>query len=277
MYRREDVALPYGLAAEEGFRPAPRKSDETMHAAGGLGMSVRDLGRWLRLNIGGGEIDGRRIVSAALAREMVKEQAGTEPQGRIRRVSGFGLGWQVGTYRERPYALHKGGYFGSAAHVSFLPEQRLGVAVVANGSGGAGLFIDQVVSIDVLDCLLGERHKDLLPALRQEAAKHLPELRKQAGRAEVDFSKADMFSRPLGEYAGEYVEEHFGKLTVTCAGGRLACRLGLLALPVRAVKADAVMLEFDDEERECRFEIEGGRVRAATISVSAGPVRFVRR
>src|SRR5262249_40504064 len=118
MYGDANVALPCRETAE-GWTVSPLiKTDRTMHAAGGLGTTARDLGQWLRLNMNLGTVNGKRILSEAGARQMQTPQSQGEPEGKIRRLEGFGLGWQLGTYRGRPYATHGGGYVGAAAHIS---------------------------------------------------------------------------------------------------------------------------------------------------------------
>jgi hypothetical protein len=84
------------------------KTDRTMHAAGGMGTTARDAARWLILNTNRGELDGRRILPEALAREYYAQQSTHPSSGSIRIEEGFALGWNVGKYRERsrPYFFH---------------------------------------------------------------------------------------------------------------------------------------------------------------------------
>src|SRR2546427_4002350 len=44
------------------------QSDENMQSAGGIFMSISDLGRWLNLNMNSGKLGGKQIVSADLVR-----------------------------------------------------------------------------------------------------------------------------------------------------------------------------------------------------------------
>ncbi|TWT46203.1 putative penicillin-binding protein PbpX [Phycisphaerae bacterium RAS1] len=277
MYRRSDVALPYEVAGE-GMRPASvRKSDATMHAAGGLGISVSDLARWLRLNMAGGQIDGKRILKAESAAEMLKPQAEMEPDGRIRRMTGFGLGWGLGTYRDRPYVQHGGGYVGAGAHVSFLPEQRIGIAVVTNAGAPAAMFIDQVVSIDVYDRLLGEKQKDLLPGLREQVQKRLPEMRQRAAAPEADLTSAGALTHKPEAYAGKYENTDFGTLHAAMRDGRLQLRIGDMPLPIVSAKEDVLTLDLGGNQRRCKFEFDADGRACATIEMEVGPVKFVRK
>ena len=70
----------------------------------------------------------------------------------------------MGKYRDptRPYFFHAGGYVGAASYICFLPAHGIGVAALANSDGGAAMAT--IVTIDVLDRLLGVTGQpDLLP------------------------------------------------------------------------------------------------------------------
>ena len=63
MYAGEDVAYPTLWEAGEHRPAAVRKSDETMHAAGGLGISARDAAAWLSLQLMEGYHEDEELLS----------------------------------------------------------------------------------------------------------------------------------------------------------------------------------------------------------------------
>lgn len=280
MYAGADVAIPYEMGST-GLKPAgQRKTDATMHAAGGLGISISDLGRWLRLNLNGGEIDGKRIVSAERAADMLKLHA-EAPSGKLRVIKGYGLGWAVGTFRpDGPaYASHGGGYVGAGAHTSFLPEKKIGVAIVTNASHPAAMFADQVVSIDIYNRLLGGSHDDLLPALRKEVARRLPEVRERAAAAEKSASDlaAVKLALPADAYCGTYHNEHFGTVRIAKRGETLDIRLGAMSLPLLRCENNEFTVRVDDNNRDGLFEFAKARLWWVTLRLDAGAVRFDRK
>ncbi len=280
MYARDDVALPYEVAST-GFRPASqRKCDATMHAAGGLGLSISDLARWLRLNINGGEIDGKRILSAPAAAQMLELQS-EAAEGKIRAMKGFGLGWQIGTFRENgpKYVSHDGGYVGAGAHMSFLPEKRIGVAIVTNSGPAAYVFIDQVVSIDIYSRLLGGEPIDLLDSLRKQAQRMLPKMREQADQAARPASVVGdgRLTLPVDTYCGEYRNDDYGQVRVARAGDSLDIRLGHMSLLVVGCESDQLSLRVVERPRDARFEVSGTQATAFFLSLEGGEIRFERR
>jgi CubicO group peptidase (beta-lactamase class C family) len=216
MYADANVAMPLVKGGDRWVVSPVVKTDRTMHAAGGLGTTARDLGRFLRLHLNGGSIDGKRILSEAAQHEMVTLQSKDTPDGEIRRLEGFGLGWQLGTYRGRPYATHGGGYIGTAAHISILPEDRLAVGILANVDSAPPLF--DVVSIDVYDHLLGLQEKDLLPGYKQRALERRQE-REARPRMATEPLTAAQLSLPSERYAGVYANEDWGTVQLRIERG----------------------------------------------------------
>ncbi len=256
------------------------KTDRTMHAAGGMGTTARDAARWLILNLNGGEIDGRRILTKAMAREYYTMQSKRpKPEGRIRIEEGYALGWQVGKYRDatHPYYFHGGGYVGAASYFCFLPDDRIGVAVLTNSRGGADLHT--IVSIDVLDRLLGVKdQRDLLPVYEEGSRKRRAE--SPAPPQGLNPVRAPGgLSRPAESYPGTYSDPAFGEVEVFVdAQGELAARFGDMPIALFSRGADEFTACIVPEMTTSgRFEIgPGGGVDAVILDVRAPPPRFVR-
>ncbi|MEM7204825.1 MAG: serine hydrolase [Planctomycetota bacterium] len=267
MYAEDDVAIPMvATGTDGGFEPcAMRKTDATMHAAGGLGASIDDLGRWLRLNLGGGEIDGRRVVSADAVRAMQTQQAALpNPSGRLREMLGFGLGWQVGTFRGRSYVQHGGGYSGAAAHISMLTEDKFGVAAVANASASGHALIE-VVSIDVYDALLGTKDKDYLPGFARQIEAYMA----RRATAPEPATEGEGLAAPVTEYAGTYSHPELGTLRVTASDGQLHATLGALRAQLVPTGGERFVLWVEPEwQATGAFTLDGGRPVAALLDVA---------
>lgn len=124
---------------------------DALAPAGSAGSTARDLGRWLRFLIGRGALDGRRVVSESAWREV------TTPHTRINSDWSYGLGWVLYTWNGHAVVEHNGGSRGISALVSFMPEEGVGFALVAN------------VTPTTLT-RIGEAGKLLWPVLTGEAA-----------------------------------------------------------------------------------------------------------
>ncbi len=159
MYADANVAFPY-LPQGDGWVRSGHKTDRTMHAAGGLGTSIDDAARWIRLQLANGAPGGRRLLAPETVAEIRKTQSTyAQPADSIGVRRGFGLGWMKGTYRGRTYFEHGGGYRGASSTFSFLPEEGIGVAVLVNASSST---MGEIVATDVYDRLLGLEPDDRL-------------------------------------------------------------------------------------------------------------------
>ncbi|HEX7153769.1 MAG TPA: serine hydrolase domain-containing protein [Thermoanaerobaculia bacterium] len=180
---RWPLATPYDANRELRIeRLSFVKVDETMHAAGGLVTTPRDLARWLEANI------HHSVLPAAAYAEAQKRQVAAPDRDWYRFTrSGYGFGWYDSKYEGVRMLHHFGGYEGWRAHVSFLPEQKHGVAIVTN-TGGPGAQLRDVLAAYAYDVLLGK------PDVEAAYATHLAKLRTDM-TASMERARADLEKR----------------------------------------------------------------------------------
>ena len=273
MYAQDDVAIPQ-IVVDGRARPAPvRKNDRTMHAAGGLGTSIDDLARWLRLELGRGAIDGTRLLSARATEASWELLSHASEDSEFDATEGFALGWQRGKYRGHLELAHGGGYVGAASAVLFLPELGLGLAVVASGGGGAGGVV-RLVATDVRERLLADgAERDLLPELLERAR---GERERDERRSAEQARRPLALALPLASYAGVYRDKWFGTLTLEARDGALVGHLGELALTLDTPAPDRVHVgSVGPFAGDGAFELAGGKVVALTLDLGER-VRFAR-
>src|SRR6185503_7753598 len=143
-FPKETFALPY-RTSPTGFTPAYfGKQDSNMQSAGGLVTTPANMGRWLEAHINAGRLDGRQILPAAAIAESHKILAPTSGSQRGLRQLGYGLGWQIATFQQDTLLIHGGGFPGWSTHMSFMPQRRVGVSVMANSDGFGSALVDLV-------------------------------------------------------------------------------------------------------------------------------------
>ncbi len=277
MYGDRNCAVPLEPQGT-GWVPTPvRKTDRTMHAAGGLGTTAADLGRWLRLNLNGGALDGQRVLSQKGLEQMhvLQVKAGQKTPIPEFRTDGFGLGWQVGSFKGQRVVSHGGGYAGAAALVSFMPEEKIGVAVLANTSGPAGPFTG-VVATDVYRRLLKIDADDPLPALLANAKRYF-ERQAAAAPAPGPVGAKELSLAPA-KYVGVYESEHWGTLRIEHKEGRLVAAIGDLPVELKSTGIDRLQVRAGPIPwSEARFEQEGEHVQGVLVELQGfGTLRFVR-
>lgn len=253
------------------------KSDNTMHAAGGMGTTARDLGQWMRLNLNGGRVDGMQIVSEAAMKALHQRHSDAPPRGTLIKLDGFGLAWMLGNYRGKPVLAHGGGYLAAAAYITMLPEDGIGVAVLVNSSV-PGASIIEIMTSDVLDRLLGTpAEKDLLPSAGKKA-RQLIAARKERESTAIAVT-ADRLVLPIESYAGTYRNADWGTIILTVQDGRLNGRAGEFPLHFNSRGKDEVEARAypGDDGHNGAFEVIDSKVAAFSFSPTGGEsVRFVR-
>ena len=121
------VALGYNWNEfDEQFERAPSLNMNGIAPAGGVYSNVLDMAQWIRLQLGEGEIDGKRLISSKAIQET------WTPQIEIGGDVSYGLGWMLREVDGRKVIEHGGMIPGFSAQVSLMPEENLGYVLLMN-------------------------------------------------------------------------------------------------------------------------------------------------
>ena len=247
------IVVPYVISTDvpdagRMVRSGLEKTDENMQSAGGIFMSISDLGRWLNLNMNGGKLDGKQVVPADLIR---KTQTGyTKSTRNVPPFSGdgeYGLGWQIGKYRNEKVVYHHGGYPGYRSHASFMPERKVAVGVLVNNDALGGRLADMLAAYAYDWWLQTENLEvDYAQQLQETLASY--ENRKQRIVAEAaERAKREwQLTKPFTDYAGKYRNELLGTFEIVARDKTLAVRMGnmnTLATPYTEKDTIRVVME----------------------------------
>jgi CubicO group peptidase (beta-lactamase class C family) len=99
-----------------------------MVPSGGLYSSANDMAKFVSFHLAGGKVKGRRLIAENFLKEMYTPQfAATKDE-----IYGYGLGIAAEVWRDATILHHGGGGYGYSTYLSWLPEHRIGVVVLAN-------------------------------------------------------------------------------------------------------------------------------------------------
>lgn len=231
-----NLALPHVWDGVR-HRRIPTKVDDLMHAAGGLVTTAEDAGRWIRLHLGEGILDGKRIFPAGAVREVLTRQVDADLSFWELTREGYGLGWYDGRYHGERLLHHFGGYPGAQAHISLMPERGFGVAVFVNGGGGNAYLLPHLAAGLFYDLVLGkpdaEQHaREALAEAEREGAERLQAQRESFARRERLTARGPG-PAAADRYVGLYRSPARGHLIVTrTADGGLGIEWGALEGPL---------------------------------------------
>ena len=196
--------------------------------AGSIWSSVTDMAKWAGFMIDSGRVDGRPLLQPATWAELFKPQTMVPnsefyPSQRLTKPhwKTYGMGWFQQDYRGQMVQFHTGSIDGMVAIIGLIPEQRLGVYVLAN--------LDPVEARHALmyrafDTWLGVPERDWsteLLGLYRELNAQSDSARAQEERQRITGTKPSL---PLGAYTGTYADSLIGRIEITADNGVLGLR-----------------------------------------------------
>lgn len=226
--RRENRAAPHFRTRAGVWQPGDLTNDDAATPAGGVSSSLRDLTRWLRLQLNGGMFDGRQVVASDALRETHRPQivAMSPPDPSSGPTGFYGLGWfAVFDDRGRLVVQHGGDFSSYNTQATLLPAAGLGIIVLCNGWPSAlresipKAFLEMVTN--------GEASQDWVSAIEASSAAALASVLETAtpfpqGKPPPDSAPP----LPFAAYTGKYSNTIYGEVAVREEAGGLVVEFG---------------------------------------------------
>ena len=239
------------------------KHDEVMNAAGGVASTAPDLARLLLAMLNDGKINGHQALRPGLAAREIEPRVQLESSYQLFQRTGYGYGWYDGTYQGRRAVHHFGSYEGAHAHLSFMPEEGIGVVVLVNMHEPVNYFAEAVAG-SVYDSLLGlpDDQNWQMTVAAAEKARSKPE------RVPHDGGTA--------EWAGDFVNDDWGTLHLVWQKGALHAKLGVAELPMDFQSDEEFITSILGNPVKGHFAGQNGK-KVVILNVPHGPAIFARR
>ena len=214
-------------STESVIRAPLDKMDSNMQAAGGIYTSLNDLSRWLIVNINNGKIDGRQVIPADVMQTVHTGYADVQRSNPPFTGSGkYGLGWQIGQYKNEQVIYHFGGFPGWTSHISYMPDKKIGVAVIVNESTAGGQ-VESLLATYAYDRLLGKETNEAYEKRLGDMAGEYGRFKQQmVGSFKSRASRTWQLTRPVADYTGTYTNDLMGDINISVENGVLAVRKG---------------------------------------------------
>ncbi|MGH7720066.1 MAG: serine hydrolase, partial [Gemmatimonadaceae bacterium] len=220
-----NVASPHA-EIDSVVRAIPYRNIDNIAPAGSINSNVMEMAQWVRLLLGRGTYEGKKLLSPEVVREMQEPQTIIRREGRWLATSpdvnflAYGLGWFLQDHRGRKVVQHGGNIDGMHALVAMLPLEQVGLVILTNRSNS----LTYALMNRVFDAYLGAPAtdwsarllaiNDSLEAVGGVAVRRMEARRVQGTRP----------SLALDKYAGTYSHTMYGDVTVTHDNGQLALR-----------------------------------------------------
>lgn len=252
----------------------------TIAPAGAINASPQDMARWMQVQLNRGKLpDGSRLFSAAQA-DVLWAPVVVVPREEFALPAGlsamqpdmqtYALGWFVESYRGHIVVEHSGAVFGALAMQFLVPDAHVGISVTINSEDS---FTRRAVAYHLLDHYLGLPPTDWLGKLAAAqtdmfakttaAIQALPKPAASTGAAPA---------LPLPQYAGNYRDDWYGRMTVKPQpGGALSIDFTQtpgMAGALEPVSANRFRTHWADrniEDAFVDFTTADGKVSGATL------------
>jgi CubicO group peptidase (beta-lactamase class C family) len=127
MQKSRDYSFGYDYnAATKMTRRLPQRPIPAAAPAGAINSSARDMAQWVRLMLGNGSFNGRRLVSEKGFDELVRKQIN------IGGTVDYGFGWFLRQWNGHKVVEHGGNIDGFNSQVALMPDQKLGFVLLTN-------------------------------------------------------------------------------------------------------------------------------------------------
>ena len=196
------------------------RNADAQSPAGGISTSVRDLTRWVRLQLGNGMFEGRELIKAAALEPTHTPVIRMFQDSITHRDDFYGLGWIIDYTPHGTVWAHAGGFTkGARTLVQLIPARQIGIVVLTNAfptgfpEGIAASFFDIVFD--------GAPSRDWTAAWNGFFASLFGPANEAAiaqyGTPPVNASPA----LPPATYAGTYANDYLGQVRVVADGADL--------------------------------------------------------
>ncbi len=271
--QRHNVATPYTTAFTNTLQQLPYDQVDNLGPAGSMVSCVKDVAKWLTMQLDSGRYEGKRILPWPVirrTRDMNTIISSRKSNAYPTHFTGYGLGIFMSDYNGKQIFYHTGGAFGFVTNTCFVPEEKLGITILTNNDD-QNFFED--LRYQVLDAYLGvpyvNRSAQSLPAHIREEENSVKDV--NALKARVKGNKPVV---PLSSFAGEYTNDVYGTISIKSMGDGLQVKFNghnTLMASLQYMDNDEWMMIYNNPAFGIfgtKFKIEQGKVVSVDIKAN---------
>ncbi len=265
---RKNTASPHNNLYSS-ITKIPFDNVDNLGPATSMVSNVKDLSKWLLLQLDSGRYGGKQILPWAVLQKtrdlniLTGSRKSTIYPTHFR---GYGLGVFSTDYAGRQIYWHTGGAFGHVTNVCFVPEENLGITILTNNDN-QNFF--EALRYQLLDAFLGVSYTDR--SLFQLGF-FVPNKKKSDDDLAALKARVDKKNQPeikLQEFAGDYINSVYGRITINKSGSMLICRFQ------HHPELIGYMEYMDNNEFRMTYSHIGYGIYPAKFSLKEGKVVFV--
>ncbi len=273
MALRANASRPYTTSFTGTLTELPYDQIDNFGPAGSMVSSVKDLSKWLLMQLDSGRFEGKRILPWPVlrrTRDMATAISSRKSSLYPTHFTGYGLGVFINDYNGRQVYSHTGGAFGFVTNTCFVPEEKLGITILTNNDN-QGFF--EALRYQLLDAYLGmpyvDRSQEMLAGHLRGEEKTLKDI--GALKARIKNNKPPL---PLLSYAGDYTNELYGTINIKVVDDELLVKFNnhhTLNATLAYMDKDEWLLTYNNIAFgifATKFRIENNKVISVDIKAS---------
>ena len=267
--KQSNVAIPYTTSYTNQLKQVPFDNWNNLAPAASIISNVNDLSHWLLMQLDSGRYNGKQILPWQAVQKTRDINIVTNSRKSAvypMHIRGYGLGLNVADYNGRQVYWHTGGAGGMVSNVCFVPEEKLGIAILTNNDN-QNFF--ELLRYQILDAYLGvpyvNRSLSQLAAFKEGMQRQVNEI--NGWKARVKGEKSEL---PLTAYAGVYTNELYGNVTISQIGNQLRINFGAkpdLSATLNYLDNGEWLMQYNNIEYgifTVKFDIVNGKVKSIT-------------
>ncbi len=219
-----NVASPH--ARVDGvIKALPYRCLDNVAPAGSINSTVKDMSQWVRLQLSGGKIGNKQLISEAALAEIHSPQMILPAMHVLtgRSFPAYGLGWGMVNNQGHKILSHQGGIDGMTALVELIPDAHTGYVILSNGNGS---MAPQAIGMRLMDSYLNLPLEDGVTIAQGEQKESKAKDNKEYAEAQKNRVSGTHPTLAVDKYAGVYNDPEFGDITVACKEGKLTLSYG---------------------------------------------------
>ncbi|AYA38889.1 serine hydrolase [Hymenobacter oligotrophus] len=266
--QRPNIALPYSNAYGP-LAVLPIDQIDNLGPAGSMVSSVSDLAKWLQCQLDSGKYQGQQVLPWAAVRRtrdpntLISTRKSSLLPEHFRT---YGLGVFAADYNGRQVYWHTGGATGYVSNTCFVPEERLGIAVLTNQDNHSFF---EALRYQLLDAYLGMPYVDRSRQLWNRSQAARDETRQNIAQLNARVAKKNKPAVALKNYAGQYTHPVYGPITIEAKGKQLMLRFS------RHPELRATLDYMDAQDFRATYSNLTYGIYPATFVVDNGQVKSV--
>jgi len=280
-----NVAVPYTTSYTGRLNRVPYDNWNNLAPAASIVSNVNELANWLMMQLDSGRYNGKQVLPWSVlqkTRDINIVTNSRKSSAFPMHFRGYGLGVFGADYNGRQIYWHTGGAGGMVSNVCFVPEEKLGIAILTNNDN-QNFF--EALRYQILDAYLGvpyvNRSQQQLKGFKGEMKAQVAEIAQWRSRV-----KGAKPALPLSAYTGVYTNQLYGNITITQTGNQLKIDFATkpdLSATLSFMDNDEWLMEYNNIEYgifTIKFDIVNGKVRSVTTKqnefVEYDPYTFIK-